>query len=125
MREIKFRAWCESLKLMQAPFDLIKDKGMLGGLGEIHNADYIVMQYTGLKDRSGVEIYEGDILRFHDPDDFDHEEPHLTDISWHEEQGCWMTDDIERTLGDVLLWYNEVEVIGNIHENPELLDKKG
>jgi len=74
-----------------------------------------VGQYTGLKDRHGQEIYEGDILR----DD----EMGLNVVRW-EDGSFWLEMFYEgnQSLMEHLSDYNEVcEIIGNIYENPELL----
>jgi len=76
-----------------------------------------VMQYTGLKDENSVEIYEGDICRFDNGDTF------LVQCeTWIEFYGKWLKEpECEDQLRD---WYRagNSEVIGNIHENPELLE---
>ena len=53
MREIKFRAWDKDLLKMYSKWTVIPDD----------DRSHILMQYTGLKDKNGVEIYEGDILK--------------------------------------------------------------
>jgi len=64
-REIKFRAWYTSLNLMRIPTELIQPNdetvsaGYLDGSGCPKYSECILMQYTGLKDRNGKEIYEG------------------------------------------------------------------
>ena len=69
-----------------------------------------VGQYTGLKDRNGKEIYEGDILRC---------SKYLNIYSpVYFYSGCFCTD--EATLSDLLM-YRTIEVIGNIYENTELI----
>ncbi len=124
MREIKFRAWYKTAGRM---FDVAKigcygyvtdllDKGY-----RFHAAlgDIVLMQYTGLKDKNGVEIYEGDVVNWDDAN---------WEVIWFA-HGYALADDYGRCMMsdhfNVLINGNElldVEVIGNIHENPELLE---
>ena len=86
--------------------------------------DKTIGQYTGLKDKSGKEIYEGDIIGCHNPNI-----KHL--IFFNEKQGRFMAalnGDIENYFIGVCglddsRWNASKEVIGNIHDNPELLTK--
>lgn len=76
----------------------------------------IVMQYTGLTDRNGVEIYEGDILK-----GLSKETPNglwtVLDKVYYTNRGTWDCDSF--LLGDV---NGTCEVIGNIYRNPEILE---
>jgi hypothetical protein len=130
-REIKFRAWDKKTNMMLPSEDhnlfCITDDGWwlmyyLDGeqtyVGDnkscLKSEGDILMQYTGLKDKNGVEIYEGDRLA-----------PFGAEVIWSEKMLCWCgkhkndnhyfplyTDNLKR-----------LEVIGNIYENPELMKK--
>lgn len=103
----------------------------------IMNTNVIVVESTGLKDKNDVEIYEGDIAKvlvaYTDYDGCEYKRPsrvynHKTkyvNIAVSFESGTFILDtDYTDSLGNTLwLWTQEdVEVIGNIYENPELLN---
>jgi uncharacterized phage protein (TIGR01671 family) len=76
-----------------------------------------VMQYTGVKDKNGKEIYEGDIIKWKD---------HIFIVKYFEKIGAFgfafIADDGVEDFYDLSI-SDLSEVIGNIHENPELLEK--
>jgi uncharacterized phage protein (TIGR01671 family) len=114
MRDIKFRAWREKQKFMLHPHSLIE----LFTYGELVNPDDVVwMQYTGLKDKNGVEIYDGDVIH---NSNFTDDCNHMVDII--EDIGQWFMVDTKEGYAEPLCdWLNSSVVIGNIHQNPELL----
>lgn len=117
MREIKFRAWLPDEKKMGVPFVLQEEIAPVGGETEYGTwlPETIFMQYTGLKDRDGLEIYEGDIVIVsHNGYEF----KNVVDWSMHPEGAAsgWDIPDAWRR--------SEVELIGNIYENPQLLEPR-
>jgi uncharacterized phage protein (TIGR01671 family) len=90
----------------------IDEDGQLNTSGK-----YIIEQCTGIKEKNGDLIYEGDIVEF--DGDFH------GDIAWDEDAGCWAIRTTENTIYtfDNLYGY-ELEVIGNIHENTDLLENE-
>lgn len=82
----------------------------------------IFQQFTGLHDKNGKEIYEGDIVKF--PKQWWHSDRHEADkmfveeITWGDDYGSWW----RFSGGDWSVEKEDVEVIGNIYENPELLN---
>lgn len=135
-REIKFRAWLDNKMIKN--FSVLnggvmieenpKEDGLevvVDGVNYYNNwATYkykenaILMQYTGLKDKNGVEIYEGDKIILLDEND--EETENVGFVEWNNTFGFWNVSNIEDGLGD-LFYNNTVVVIGNIHENKELL----
>lgn len=88
-----------------------------------------LMQWTGLKDKNGKEIYEGDVVRFLNGETTSSEsgmdcEEFNTDgvIFWENESAQWdITHRIDVSREDVFTYISEYEVIGNIYQSPELL----
>jgi uncharacterized phage protein (TIGR01671 family) len=118
MRELKFRAWNGVNLIDRSLFDrnwYYKDKLVsVAHPNDIRNLK--VMQYTGLKDKNGTEIYEGDILSV--PSHYE------GDIEYS--ASCERVRFIEGGFEiDCSINFSDCEVIGNIHENPELLKEKG
>ncbi|RLF40883.1 MAG: hypothetical protein DRN18_04340 [Thermoplasmata archaeon] len=118
MREIKFRAWDRVEKKMIQVYSL---SWKYPSGFEINNSDaimYDLMQYTGFKDKNGREIYEGDIVK-----GFYRNKEIIDKVIWWE-KGCgWYVgyDDEEKCNVTALCALEDIEVIGNIYENPELL----
>ena len=77
-------------------------------------------QYTGLLDKNGKEVYEGDIIRIKpNPKDYGGYKGHnyIELVFWNDEEACYDIA-IDRTW---LLLKSDIEIIGNIYENPELI----
>lgn len=132
MRDIKFRAWNHKAKQMCEVDELLWDDR--GNCHPIHGGSYVIydkdkdvlMQYTGLKDKNGKEIYEGDIVA-------GYKGAYSCDVKGVIKYGGMAfacvgeTKDGEKWFDTVTnpSWpsYSGIEVIGNIYENPELLHK--
>jgi uncharacterized phage protein (TIGR01671 family) len=116
MREIKFRAW-DKLNEEMATVDCF-DNNHVGiklkrGYATAPRKDCVLMQYTGLKDKNGKEIYEGDIV-------FETGNGKRT-IKWIKEIAGF---GFRSKTGITPLYNNFFEVIGNIYENPNLLTEE-
>jgi len=122
-REIKFRAWIETGKFKYMNYSIEFCGGLINDIFatsgkeplNIYHSKITYMQYTGLKDKNGKEIYEGDILE----DKWGYRFPVFF------EDGCYKTDseDFEK-VNERQINYHNLKVIGNIYENPELLEEK-
>ena len=107
-REIKFRAWDKSCNKMRGISGL-QDCFSLRSDG-VCNEDYILMQYTGLKDKNGKEIYEGDAIRYKNYNGF-------SVIRYEKGSFFFYGISVIHFLFNVK--GKDIEVIGNIYENPE------
>ena len=134
MRTIRFRAWDEQNKIMHNDFQFIKsgdegndwivftsDKQTLQDSTHPFENPYFgqqlkIMQYTGLKDKNGVKIFEGDVLKT------ETEKPMV--VGWSERFASFV---LNREGWLFSHWLGEscdpekCEIIGNIHQNSELL----
>ena len=112
-REIKFRVWDVDGKefvgdmCLHIDGSILCDHGTTGYVGE-----FIIQQYTGLNDKNGKEIYEGDIVKFTIEKDYGIVDYEISEVKWWKHS--WIIFD---GFG-----HYPVEVIGNIYENPELLN---
>lgn len=136
-REIKFRAWDKSengymMEVLKINWEENSVKAKRISDGQIwsdHKDQFILLQFTGLKDKNGVEIYEGDIFKAHAGANF----------PWVVKHGEWKYWD-KSGLTPMFGFFTErndhgtkaqlplrpdgmdtIEVIGNIYQNPELL----
>ena len=118
MIEHKFRAWDKQDKFMVEPFRLQNLD-----FGFASNPNHIYMQYTGLHDKNGKEIYESDKLKT--------KKDIVYTIFYSEKTARWAgktlnvwTDDVQKYFYKSLAWLaSRSEVIGDIYSNPELLEK--
>ncbi len=122
MRDLRFRAW-----------DLIENKFVYFNIGDCFNLmntdailsregdDWIIQQFTGFVDAKGKGIWEGDILRQKK------KEGAIFEIAWSPDGYWWAEEQSGTSFGSgfrfLWQWAKVTQVIGNIYESPELLDK--
>ena len=107
MREIKFRGWDDKeLKMYHFKPNWIDES--------ICEGNCLLMQFTGLQDKNGIDIYEGDLLKHHGI------------VAWNDVELMWSRIDLN--WNDRREWHNlesltsPLEIIGNIYQNPELIE---
>ena len=127
MRELKVRIWNGYLTKEYKAYDrchIAMDGPYVRIKAYQYDNDYAIEQYTGINDKNGKEIYEGDIIQ--EVLDFDNDDIDGTfkyRVFWDEGTLCWSLAPIgnESIHDDLWECNSSVEVIGNIHENPELI----
>lgn len=120
MREIKFRAWDSNLKkflnypLRVNHFNFQEFECFDRQFNAVEEG-IIFEQYTGLKDKNGREIYEGDIVRgeYYDIDYMSYKSV-ICPVNWIERSACF-------NIGSQYWNMESIIVVGNIKENPELI----
>lgn len=104
-RVIKLRAWSKTAKIMHPVWERLDDE----------NGEYEIMQFIGLLDKNGKEIYEGDILIG------SHESK---EVIWNKEElAFWFKGTNWYDGNQLAIGAEYMAVVGNIYENPELLKK--
>lgn len=120
MREIKFRAWDGRNNFMTDGV-VIMNADINFGIRMLEREGWALMQYTGLKDKNGVEIYEEDILAEYDGrviwiDDAWYVNHAQGEVRVNTQLSQWLRKRERAGIG--------TEVVGNIYENPELLQSE-
>ena len=137
-RKLKFRVWNRKKEEMLKPFHLLQymdaseryQQEMCDAYGE----DVVLMQYTGLKDKNGVELYEKDIIEITTPLEFKFRPPYynVPVKGGKVRKSVTIVESLEEAFdpenglayllgnGEISTW----RVIGNIFEDPNLLEKK-
>jgi len=122
MREIKFRVWSKIERKMKyydrdcSSPNMTLNGVLIDGYSSNVSYQYELMQFTGLKDKNGKEIYEGDIVR--GIWQVNHKDVREGVVNYWEKFGLYGLNDNSSLVS--IVW-SGCEVIGNIHENPELL----
>ena len=120
-REIKFRAWNKHHNSMEYINDLYWFEE--NGIHNFNDDNYIFMQNTGLKDKNGKEIYDSDIVKV----TWGSGKIVSYEVKYCESLGYHYLRDIKNKEDDDIICiydYSQMDVIGNVFDNPELLKNK-
>ena len=122
-REIKFRVWSHDSDMMHH-FDLVhymqlNERAQDDMVPTLYIWKAPLMQFTGLKDSKGVDIYEGDILKAHHPNE----------QNYFKGTPVWVNElsryNLETDKFSIAMYeFEDFEIIGNIYENPNLVSHK-
>ena len=123
MKNIKFRVWDKEEKIILKHEDIkyinFCDKSIClrcGGFLDISDNPYVLMQYTGIKDKNGKEIYEGDIVK-------NYRHNTVTECIYNDHYISFSFKDDLNEYFYFAIDSKHLEVIGNIYENPKLLEE--
>nr|DAU79360.1 MAG TPA: YopX protein [Caudoviricetes sp.] len=126
----RFRAWDKEFKEMVQVDALVFDGQIIkatyknGNVVKEDIKNYVLMQSTGLRDKNGKEIFEGDILKVTNLSSW------LEVVSFNKDKAMFVSKETERKVEETPLYdlFNtdifEIEIIGNIHTNSELAEVK-
>lgn len=139
MRQIKFRAWDTTEKCWDTPSKVHGMDGYFSSCGgsfiRFNRADVVLMQFTGLLDKNGKEIYEGDIVNTLIVDRVEYSD-NVPEDCWGRERGRDERSNVVIQFEEFGWWVGEdqhlsqfsyededqwIEVVGNVYENPELI----